>query len=101
VFLALGIIVAVVLIVSVYYFANKRKIERGRTKKLVQAYIKERAEDQISLSRELEKLLRLRENKEIDQETYERLKNVLVTMNDKKRKKGETKDLLDYVAKRT
>jgi hypothetical protein len=92
--------VVVVLVVSVYYFANKRKIARGRTKKLVQAYIKERAMDQTSLNKELAKLDKLRENKEIDQETYERLKNVLVTMNEKRRKKGETEDLLDYVANR-
>lgn len=98
-FLALGIVVVVVLVVSVYHFTNKRKNVRERTKKLVQAYIKERAKDRVSLTKELANLERLRENKSIDQETYERLKNVLVTMNEKKRKKGgETKDLLDYVS---
>ena len=40
---------------------------------------------------------RLLENKLIDQEKYARLKRVLVTLDEKKHEKMETKDLMNYV----
>jgi len=94
VFLPLGIIV-VVLAVSVYYSVHKKQIARKKTMKLVQAFIKEKAKQRETMDKELAKLARLLENKSIDKETYQRLKNVLMTMDEKKGM--QAKDLLDYV----
>jgi uncharacterized membrane protein YraQ (UPF0718 family) len=90
----LGIIVAI-LIATVYYYAKKEEITRRKTKKLVQAYIKEKAKQQKAMNKELAKIDKLFENKSIDKETCERLKNVLTMMNEKKRE--ETMDILKYV----
>ena len=90
----LGIIVAI-LIATVYYYAKKEEITRRKTKKLVQAYIKEKAKQHKAMNKELAKIDKLFENKSIDKETCERLKNVLITMNEKKRE--ETMDILKYV----
>jgi uncharacterized membrane protein YraQ (UPF0718 family) len=90
----LGIIVAI-LIATVYYYAKKEEITRRKTKKLVQAYIKEKAKQQEAVNNELAKIDKLFENKSIDKETCERLKNVLIVMNEKKRE--ETMDILKYV----
>jgi hypothetical protein len=93
--LPLGILV-IVLVASVYYYANKEAIARRKTKKLVQAYIKEKAKQQEGMNKELANINKLFENKSIDKETCERLKNVLIVMNEKKRE--ETMDILKYVA---
>jgi hypothetical protein len=93
--LPLGIIVAV-LVASVYYYANKEAIARRKTKKLVQAYIKEKAKQKEAMNKELANINKLFENKSIDKETCARLKNVLIMMNEKKRE--ETMDILKYVA---
>jgi hypothetical protein len=90
----LGIIVAI-LIATVYYYAKKEEITRRKTKKLVQAYIKEKAKQQEAMNKELAKIDKLFENKSIDKETCERLKNVLIMMNEKKRE--ETMGILKYV----
>lgn len=90
----LGIIVAI-LIATVYYYAKKEEITRRKTKKLVQAYIKEKAKQQKAMNKELAKIDELFENKSIDKETCERLKNVLIMMNEKKRE--ETTGILKYV----
>jgi membrane protein required for beta-lactamase induction len=75
--LPLGILV-VILAVSVYYYSNKEEIARRKTKKGVQAYIKEKARQQESMNRELAKIDTFLENKSIDEETCKRLKNVLL-----------------------
>ena len=93
--LPLGILV-IVLVASVYYYANKGDIAKRKTKKFIQAYIKERARQQKAMNKELAKIDKLLENKSIDEEAYERLKNVLIVMNEKKRE--ETMDLLKCVA---
>jgi Na+-transporting NADH:ubiquinone oxidoreductase subunit NqrC len=93
--LPLGIIVAI-LVATVYYYANKEQIARRKTKKLVQAYIKEKAKQRQAMNKEIAKIDKLFENKSIDKETCERLKNVLTVMKEKKR--GETKDIFEYVA---
>ena len=90
----LGIIVAI-LIATVYYYAKKEEITRRKTKKLVQAYIKEKAKQQEAMNKELANIDKLFENKSIDKETCERLKNVLIMMNEKKRE--ETMGILKYV----
>jgi len=90
----LGTLVAI-LVASVYYYANKEEISRRKTKKLVQSYIKEKAKQRELMNKELANLEKLLENKSIDKNTCERLKKVLVVMNEKK--KGETMDLLNYV----
>lgn len=88
-------IIVIVLVGVVYYFARKERSARKRTTKLVHAFIKEKAKQQNSMNRELANLDRLLKNKSIDKETYDRLKNVLVKMNEKKG--SETTDLLEYV----
>ena len=97
VFLIVVPVVAIVVgsVVAVYYFAHKEKTERKKTKKLIQAYIMEKSKQHEAMNKELSNLDELLENKSIDKETYERLKNVLVMMNEKKGE-GAT-DLLDYV----
>jgi len=91
--LALGIFV--VGAVSVYYFVHKKQMARKKTTKLIQAFIMEKAEQRGAMNKELAKLYRLLENRSIDKETYKRLKNVLIVMDDKKGMQAE--DLLDYV----
>jgi len=91
--LPLGILV-VVLIASVYYYANKEESTRRKTKKLIQAYIKEKVKQQEAMNKELAKIDKLLENKLIDKETCERLKNVLLVIAEKKRE--ETMDFLKY-----
>jgi hypothetical protein len=92
--LPLGIIVAV-LIALVYYYANKEEIAKRKTRKLVQDYIKERVQQQKAMNKELAKIDKLFGDKSIDKETCERLKNVLIVMNEKESK--ETMGLLKYV----
>lgn len=84
--LPLGIIIAV-LAASVYYYAYKEDIAMRRTKRLMNTYIKERAKRQKALNREITKIDKLFEDKSIDKETRERLKNVLMVMHQKESKK--------------
>jgi Na+-transporting NADH:ubiquinone oxidoreductase subunit NqrC len=93
--LPLGIIV-VVLVASVYYYANREEIARRKTKKFIQAYIKEKLKQQKAMNKELAKIDKLLENRLIDEETCERLKNLLIAINEEKRE--ETMGLLEYVA---
>jgi len=92
--LPLGIIVAG-LVAAVYYYANREEIAKKKTKKLVQAYIKQRAKQKASMNKELAKIDKLFEEKSIDEETCERLKNVLIVMNAKENE--DTTGLLEYV----
>ena len=94
--LPLGIIV-IGLVAAVYYYANREEIAKRKTKKLVKAYIKEKAEQKEAMNKELAKIDKLFEEKSIDEETCERLKNVLIVMNAKEN--DETMDLLQYVKK--
>jgi hypothetical protein len=89
--LPLGIMV-VGLVAAVYYYANREEIAKKKTKKLVQAYIKEKAKQKESMKREIAKIDKLFEEKSIDAETCERLKNVLIVMNARESK--EAGDLL-------
>ena len=92
--LPLGTIV-VGLVATVYYYAHKEKIAKRKTKKLIQAYIKEKAKQKKAMNKELAKIDKLFEEKSIDKETCERLKNVLIVMN--KKESEEIMDLLQYV----
>ena len=94
--LPLGIIV-IGLVVAVYYYAHREEIAKRKTKKLVQAYVKEKAKQKKAMNKELAKIDKLFEEKSIDEETCERLKNVLIVMNAKENE--ETMDLLQYVRK--
>jgi hypothetical protein len=85
--LPLGILV-VVLVASVYHYAKKEEIAKRKTKKFTQrvrVYIKEKARQQKAMNKEMAKIDKLFENKSIDKETRERLKDVLIVMNEKKR----------------
>jgi hypothetical protein len=92
--LPLGVLVFILAAV-VYYFARKEERGRNRTKKLVESYFTEKAKEQGLMNKELANLERLLENNSIDRGTYERMKNLLITMHKKKR--AETEDLIDYV----
>jgi len=92
--LPLGIIVAG-LVAAVYYYANREEIAKKKTKKLMQAYIKQRAKQKSSMNKELAKIDKLFEEKSIDKETCERLKNVLIVMDAKENE--DTTGLLEYV----
>lgn len=83
------------LVAAVYYYANKEEIAKKKTKKLVQTYIKEKAKQKEAMNKELARIDKLFEEKSIDKETCERLKNVLIVMNAKESE--ETTDLLNYV----
>jgi len=50
------------------------------------------------VNRELEKLKKLLENNSIDEETYERLKQVLLASY--KEKRGDSDDLVSYVSEK-
>jgi hypothetical protein len=90
--LPLGILV-VVLVASVYYYAKKEEIARRKTKKFLQAYIKEKVKQQKAMNKEIAKIDKLLENKLIDEETSERLKNLLIVIYENKRE--ETMGLLE------
>ena len=79
-----------------------QKREQGakkKTKKLIELYIQEKAKERQALNKEIANLDQLhRKVKQIDKETYERLKNVLITMNDKKSK--DANDLYTFVTKK-
>ena len=92
--LPLGIMV-IGLVAAVYYYAHREEIATRKTKKLVQAYVKEKAKLKESMNKEIAKIDKLFEEKSIDEETCERLKNVLIVMNAKESK--EAVDLLQYV----
>ena len=91
-------ILVFVLVGLVYYFARKEERGRSRTKRLVESYFREKAKEQGLRDKELANLRRLLKNNSIDKDTYERMKNVLMTIHEKK--KPETDDLIDYVKKK-
>ncbi|MCW4044308.1 MAG: hypothetical protein NWE94_02175 [Candidatus Bathyarchaeota archaeon] len=92
--LPLGILV-VGLVAAVYYYAHREDIAKNKTRKLIQAYIKEKAKQKKALNRELAKIDKLFEEKSIDEETRERLKNVLIVMNEKESR--DAMDIIEYV----
>jgi uncharacterized membrane protein YhiD involved in acid resistance len=91
-------IILFILVATVYYYANKAEIAKRKTKKLVQTYIKEKAKQKKAMNKELAKIDKLFEDKSIDEETRERLKNVLIVMNEKESE--ETMDILEYVKRK-
>ena len=92
--LPLGVLVFI-LAALVYYFARKEKRARNKTKKLIESYFNEKTKEQRLMNRELTNLKNLLENNSIDRDTYERMKNLLITTHQKKR--PETENLIDYV----
>ena len=92
--LPLGLMV-IGLVAGVYYYARREEIAKRKTKKLVQSYIKEKAKKKASMNKEIAKLDKLCEEKSIDEETCERLKNVLIVMN--ARENEQATELLQYV----
>ena len=97
--IVLAVIVVIAALAGVaFFFARKGRGTKKKTKSLIDSYIKERSKEQQSLNKELVNLDRLLAEKQIDSETYERLKNVLVTM--KGKKNLDANDLFDYVAEK-
>jgi len=87
--------------VVAFFLARRTKGSKGsnkKTKQLIDSYIQERAKEHTSLTKELAHLDRLLSEKQIDKETYDRLKNVLVTM--KGKKSMDADDLFTYVAEK-
>ncbi len=98
-FLILPVIAIVFVLVGVVvFFAQKRQSKNKKTKSLIDSYIKERGKEQQSLSKELANLDHLLETNQIDEETHERLKHVLVTM--KGKKNLDANDLYAYVSEK-
>jgi hypothetical protein len=92
--LPLGVLVFILAALG-YYFARKEKRGRNRTKKLVESYFNEKAKEHGHMNTELANLRSLLENNSIDRDTYERMKNLLITTHKKKR--AATDDMIDYV----
>ena len=92
--LPLGILV-VILVASVYHYANKEEIARKKTKKVIQAYLKEKVRQQKAMNKEIARIDKLLEDKLIDEETCDDLKNLLMVTNEEKRE--ETVGLLKCV----
>jgi len=74
------------------------RIARKKTKNIIDTYIKEKSKMSQHVNRELEKLKKLLENNSIDEETYERLKQVLLASY--KEKRGDSDDLVSYVSEK-
>jgi len=74
--LPLGVFVGV-LASLVFYYARREESAQRRLKNVMRSYIKKRKKQQETLSRELAKLDEIRNNKSIDEITYERLKHIL------------------------
>jgi Na+/phosphate symporter len=91
--LPLGIIVFSLSALA-YFLARKEEHSRKKTKKLLRRFIEERARNRASMHKEIAHLNQLYENKQIDKETCNRLKDVLIKMND--RKEEET-DVFTYL----
>jgi len=92
------VIIVVVLVAIVFYFAHRMRIARKKTKNIIDTYIKEKSKMSQHVNRELEKLKKLLENNSIDEETYERLKQVLLASY--KEKRGDSDDLVSYVSEK-
>jgi cell division protein FtsL len=90
-------VVAVLACVAIF-FARKARGTKLEIKQLIDGYIQEKAKERQALNKELGNLDRLLNEKKIDQETYDRLKNVLMTMNEKKTM--DAGDLFAYVTER-
>ena len=61
----------------VYYYARREEFAQRKLKRLIRTYVKKRIEQKEAMNRELGKLEELRQNKSIDQITFERLKHLL------------------------
>ena len=77
-----------------FIFKDKETKSRESIKKLVHEYISDRRKNMLKTNREIYKLDRLLEKGEVDEETYQRIKEVLVKM---KEKKEEEIDIFKYV----
>ena len=97
---ALILIVAVAAVISVgaAFFIRKRRGSHKKTTNLVHHFIEVKARSRAKTTVELERLEKAYEAGEIDEETYERLKSVLV---DVKGKKDEEIDVFKYVLKKS
>ena len=97
--LVLVVVVTIIVLVGVVYLVMRRRGGANKkTKRLIDNYIRERAKENRSLQEELANLDRMLSSKQIDKETYDRLKNVLVTMKGKRNLDAE--DLFDYVSEK-
>jgi flagellar basal body-associated protein FliL len=92
------VIIAIAIVVAVYYFSRKpRKTagKTGKTTKLVESYIREKSEQRAHVNKEIAKLDIMLQNKQIDKDTYERMKDLLEKKYEKK--PGQTEELLEYI----
>jgi len=74
--LPLGIFVFLMTSVA-FYYARKEEIARKKWMELAHAQVETRPKPEVMMSRELDGLEKLLQNRSIDQITYERLRKVL------------------------
>ena len=82
-------IVAILVILLMAYYAKKGNFVERRLKQLVQGYMGKWIEQKGGTNRELERLRLLFQKGEIDDITYERLKQVLKNDYEKKRQEAD------------
>ncbi len=87
-------LIAVISIVAALFYTRKRKQSRKKTKDLIHVYLKEKAKNRFNMNEQLARLEKQYKNGEVDGETYNRLKSVLVNV---KGKKDEEVDVVNYV----
>jgi hypothetical protein len=91
-------IAAVASICAAYFLSHTRKAAHKKTTDLVQRFIEQKARSRAKTKAELARLDKSYANGEIDKETYDRLRSVLVNV--KGKKEAET-DVFKYVLKKT
>jgi signal transduction histidine kinase len=91
-------IAAVVSVAGAFVLVRQRRNSHKKTKDLVQHFIEQKAKSRAKTKAELARLEKSYNRGEIDKETYDRLRNVLVTV---KGKKEDETDVYKYVLKKT
>jgi len=85
-------------VVGAIVLVRQRKTSHKKTQDLVHHYIEQKAKSRAKTKAELARLEKSYEKGEIDKETYDRLRSVLVTV---KGKKEDETDVFKYVIKKT
>jgi hypothetical protein len=96
-FIVIGLLVgliAAISIVATLFYTRKRKQSHKKTKDLIHVFVKQKAKNRFNMHEQLARLEKQYKNGEVDDETYHRLKSVLV---DVKGKKDEEVDVVNYV----
>ena len=79
------------------FYKRKSKNSKEKSKELVQRFISQKAKKYAKTKKEVDRLQKIYEAGEIDEETYERLKAVLLKG---KQEKDEEEDVFKYALKK-